>query len=69
MSNIKCFPGTGKIDPTALLKMAEGWDMDEVVIIGKNADGDRMWGASSDETRDLLLHLEWAKTRLMREFP
>jgi len=67
MSNIRCLDGIAAVDPTALLKMAEDWNMTEVVIIGRDATGERMYGASIPEVKDILLHLEWARWKMIRE--
>ncbi len=67
MSNIRVFPGCADRDPDALLQVAREWGCNEIMIIGKCPDGERVWGASTMESRDINIALDWAKYKLIKE--
>ena len=67
MSNVERLHNTGTIDPSALLEMAQGWELTEVVVLGRNTDGEYVWGSSEAEVRKILMHLEWAKFKMMQD--
>lgn len=49
MGEVKCLPGTGDVHPDAILEMAKGQGLAEVVVLGRDKDGDlAIWGSTSE---------------------
>jgi len=51
--NIKLFP-YGAIQPNLLLEKAKNWDLEQILIIGFDSDGELVFGGSEDNWKDLL---------------
>lgn len=68
MSNVLELPVMTRldIDPQRVLAKAIAAEMQEVVIIGYDKDGDEFFASSLADGGDMLWHLERAKLKLLR---
>ena len=67
MTNVIQFTGitTLPLDPNRLLEEAKG-KLQDVVILGFDADGDEYFASSKSDAGEVIYHLERAKHRLMK---
>lgn len=57
MSNVRILPGYGKRDPDAILECAKNADLTDVVILGRDEDGEISIFSSHDDFSEVLWDL------------
>ncbi len=66
-SNVRIFPFAGKLDPLVSLEVAKNANLDDVLVIGWDKNGDLYFAGSPASRKDVLMLLETAKVELMNQ--
>jgi hypothetical protein len=61
VGDLHILPGSGRISPDVLLKKASEWNLQDLVLVGKDSDGTLCIGASMNEAGRILLFLALAE--------